>query len=532
MKTETRQRGRRRLVIARSVLGQIRATVGGLPAEHGGPLGGSRADGVVRAFHFDDTARQSGAAYSPDHERLNRLFAREWNPAGVNFLGFVHSHPPRLRRLSRGDLEYAERILDAIPELDRLLLPLVQTEPDTGRFELIPYAVVRDRDGLRVERLDLEVLDDDQDEATVPAPTRVETANGTAVAVTEAPAAPAPAVSFAGGGALAETFRRVRTAYDLGRLAACRVIHVGTGGGADFIEQLARAGVGEHVLLDPDVVGETNLATQQVYRRDLGRRKVDCLAERLRDINPQAAVVALPCSLDDVKDTDFERLAAAPLRVWEVTASRLWGVEGNDVPVRVSLPPALTLLCGLTDNFEAQARVNRLALHFGLPSLCAQVYPEGRGAEVTFTYPGVTPACHRCALSSRYKAYLADGYRNRVTSDGTPIFATARLNALKGFLALALLHHGSDHPRWGGLLARIGARNLVQVRMDPDLPLGVFDRVFGGGDRERILFDDVVWLPQKPDGPATGFPACPDCGGTGDLCQARGTFADTRPMRR
>jgi hypothetical protein len=525
MKPETRQpRTRGRLVMAASVLRHIRGTVGRLPAEQGGPLGGSRADGIVRAFHFDDTAHQSGAAYSPDHERLNRLFAQEWNPAGVNFLGFVHSHPPRMRRLSRGDFEYAERILDAIPELQRLLLPLVQTEPDTGRFELIPYAVVRDRAGLRVERLELEVLAEEE------APVAVE-ANGTAVAIAEAPA---PAVTFfAGGdGALAETFQRVRTAYDLPRLAACRVIHVGTGGGADFIEQRARAGVGEHVLIDPDVVGETNLATQQVYRRDLGRRKVDCLAERIRDVNPHATVVALPCALDDVGDADFERLATVPLRVWEVTGTRLWGVEGNDVPVRVSLPPARTLLCGLTDHFEAQARVNRLALHFGLPSLCAQVYPEGRGAEATFTFPGVTPACHRCALSARYQAYLAEGFRNGVTSDGTPIFATSRLNALKGFLALALLHHGSGHPRWGRLLERIGPRNLVQVRMDPDLALGVFDRVFGSGDRERILFDDVVWLPQKPDCPANGFPACPDCGGTGDLRQARGTFADTKVMRK
>jgi hypothetical protein len=532
MKPETRHaRTRGRLTIAASVLRDIRGTVGRLPAEQGGPLGGSRADGVVRAFHFDDTARQSGAAYSPDHERLNRLFAQEWNPAGVNFLGFVHSHPPRMRRLSRGDLEYAGRILAAIPELNRLLLPLVQTEPDTGRFEFIPFAVHRDGDGLRVERLDLEVLEEEEAPAALESNGCAEAANGTAVTVLEAPA---PVVEFfpGGDGALAETFRRVRTAYDLPRLASCRVIHVGTGGGADFIEQLARAGVGEHVLIDPDVVSETNLATQQVYRRDLGRRKVDCLAERIRDVNPHAAVVALPCALDDVGDAAFERLAAASLRTWEVTGSRLWGVEGNDVPVRVSLPPALTLLCGLTDHFEAQARVNRLALHFGLPSLCAQVYPEGRGAEVTFTFPGVTPACHRCALSARYRAYLADGFRNGVTSDGTPIFATSRLNALKGFVALALLHHGSGHPRWGKLLERIGPRNLVQVRMDPDLALGVFERVFGGGDRERILFDEVVWLPQKPDCPANGFPNCPDCGGTGDLRQARGTFADTKVMRK
>ena len=115
-----------------------------------------------------------------------------------------------------------------------------------------------------------------------------------------------------------------------------------------------------------------------------------------------------------------------------------------------------------------------------------------------------------------------------MTSDGTPIFATTRLNSLKGFIALALLHHNTDHPRWGKLLERIGNRNLIQIRMDPDLgqtlKLGIFDRVFGGGDTSRILFDDVVWLPQKPDNPENGFPACPECGGTGDLSQAIGTI--------
>jgi hypothetical protein len=276
------------------------------------------------------------------------------------------------------------------------------------------------------------------------------------------------------------------------------------------------------VLIDPDVVTEANLATQQVYRKDLGRPKVDCLAERIWDINPNAVVMPLQKRLEEISDAEFQELTRAPL--------------GGHTP-------EITLLCGLTDNFEAQARVNRLALHFGLPSLCAQVYLEGRGAEITFTYPGLTPACHRCILSSRYRAYLEEGFRNDVTSDGTPIFATTRLNALKGFIALAILHHGTKHPRWGGLLERISPRNLIQIRMDPDLnttlKLRTFDRVFspeGDGEsaewrRERILFDETIWLPQKPDRPENGFPICPDCGGTGDLRDAIGTFEDTRPMR-
>jgi len=303
-------------------------------------------------------------------------------------------------------------------------------------------------------------------------------------------------------------FERVRDAYDLGHLAQCRVVAIGVGGAAAFVEDLTRAGVGQLVLVDPDVVSETNVATQQTYLRDVGRPKVDCLRDRLLDINPDAIVEVRQQALDEgFDDATFEQLALAPL----------------DGP-----KPAVVLVCGLTDNFYAQARVNRLALQFGLPSLCAGLYSEGRCAEITFTYPRVTPACHRCILSSRYAAYLEQEFKNDVTSHGSPIFSTTRLNALKGAIAMALLHHPTDHPRWGALLQRIGNRNLVQIRMDPDLAttLGftVFDRVFGPGDRERILMDEAVWLPQEPEGD------CPECHGTGDLCNAIGAFTDTRLM--
>jgi hypothetical protein len=488
----------RALAITRAVLAEIERTIGSRPAELGGMLGGRREDGVVRHFYFDHSARSSGVTYTPDHELLNRLLARDWNPAGIFLLGFVHSHHACFPQPSGGDAVYARRILEHLPDLERLLLPIVMTEPEAERFELLGFAATRTPQGVHIDGLELSVVD----EAPIvlaPLPVDREPA-GLLAPAPERPRRPD----------LAATFQRVRGAYDLERLAASRVLYVGLGGAAAFAEELARAGVGAHVLIDPDTVSESNLATQQAYRRDLGRPKVECVAERLRDIHPGAYVNAVQRSLDEIDDAGFERLATQPLR--------------NGLP-------GVTLLCGLTDSFEAQARVNRLALHFGLPSLCAQVYHEGRGAEITFTLPGVTPACQRCALSSRYRAYLEQGFQNDVGSDGTPIFATTRLNALKGFLALALLHHRSPHPRWGRLLERIGNRNLVQIRMDPDLALPVFGRVFGGGDSERILFDEPVWLPQKPDCPENGYPLCPDCGGTGDLRDATGSFDDTRPMR-
>lgn len=490
------------LQITKPMLEKIYATVGRLPAEHGGALGGSREDGIVRYYHFDDTAQRTGATYSPNHRFLNQLFKEQWNPKGINLLGFVHSHPPGVRRPSYGDVIYAERILEYIPELDRLLLPIVISEANTGRFEILPYAAIRDGNRVRIEEMKLVVINEEEI-------TKSEANEASQVSPVSEAASPTTRFDDA------ETFKRVQNAYDLKHLARCRVIYIGAGGAANFIEEMARAGVGEHVLIDPDIVSETNLATQQVYRKDIGRPKVDCISERIRDINPNAVVKTFQLPLNDLDDMALKKLAFAPLN---------------------EQPPIATLLCGLTDNFYAQARVNRLGLKLGVPTLSAQVYLEGRGAEITFTYPGVTPACQRCAVSSRYAYYLDKGFENNVTSDGTPIFATTRLNALKGFIAMAILHHETEHPRWGELLERIGNRNLIQIRMDPDLAstlrLGVFDKVFGEGDQERILFDEVVWLPQKPDCPENGYAPCPDCGGTGNLRDATGNSEDTRIIRK
>jgi proteasome lid subunit RPN8/RPN11 len=499
------------LRLTREVYNQIAATIGSLPAERGGALGYEEGDDVIRYFKFDEDSRNSGATYSPDHVKLNEMFRSDWNPRGIRLAGFVHSHPSGCMRPSRGDLDYSRRILAAIPDMPHLFLPIVQTEPDTGKFALFAFLVTRHRGEVIDRPVHLEIID------AVPAD-RDEKRRGTDVP--ESGISKENVIMQPG-----ETFYRVTAAYDLTRMAQARVVIVGVGGAATFVEDLARCGVGEFVLIDGDVVSESNIATQQVYRRDIGRAKVAALAERLRDINPTVRIREVCRSMDDLDDAAMRSLCREPIG---------------------ATSPEVSLLCGLTDSFYAQARVNALALHLGLPSLCAQVYREGRGAEITFTYPGLTPACHRCILSSRYKAFIAERFSNDVTSHGTPIFATSRLNSIKGFVALALLHHQPDGPgrpdsrgsttsaRFTDLAARIGDRNLLQIRLDPDiaesLGIGTFERVFGTGN-PSLIFDETVWRPQAPESSESGVAPCPDCGGTGDLRDAIGTFDDTRHIR-
>ena len=92
-------------------------------------------------------------------------------------------------------------------------------------------------------------------------------------------------------------FERSRLVFEeeaLLRLIDARVLVVGCGGVGGFVvEALARAGVGELVLVDHDVVSPSNLNRQLVaLHSTLGQPKVDVLAQRVRDINPLCRVQA------------------------------------------------------------------------------------------------------------------------------------------------------------------------------------------------------------------------------------------------
>ena len=460
----------------------IVSTIGALPAEQGGPLGGDRRTGIVDSFELDATAERGVAIYTPDTRRLNRLFKTDWNPRGVSLLGFVHSHPAGSTRPSTGDRRYARSLLKALPALDRLQLPIVQSAAD-GPFALRGFAASSRRFGLPdIHRMRIRVLS-----SRPPAPTTH-----------------------------SEAFCRVEDAYDLALLASTRVVIVGAGGAAAYAEHLARCGVGEIVLIDPDNVEAPNITTQQTYLSDIGRPKVDAIADRLVDISPFVEVTTVQARFEELHPATLRLLLHRPLRN------------------RVQRFPRHTLLCAFTDDFWTQAEVAKVALQEGVPLLAAQVYKNGAAAEIVFVAPGHTTACHRCVLRTRYEAFL-NGFTNDVVSSGTPLFATERLNAAKALITMAMLHSlhpGADpeHPaaaRHRTVFARIQNRNLVQIRLDPSLKenlgLSVFDRVFAGADTDHIVCDETLWLPQQPeDGSCPDRGPCPDCGGIGDLVRLVG----------
>ena len=81
------------------------------------------------------------------------------------------------------------------------------------------------------------------------------------------------------------------------RLKAAKVIIFGVGGVGGYVaEALARSGIGSITLVDSDKVDITNINRQLVaLHSTIGRYKTEVMAERIRDINPEAEVIVKNC---------------------------------------------------------------------------------------------------------------------------------------------------------------------------------------------------------------------------------------------
>jgi adenylyltransferase/sulfurtransferase len=161
------------------------------------------------------------------------------------------------------------------------------------------------------------------------------------------------------------------------KLKAARVLCVGAGGlGSPLALYLAAAGVGTLGLVDFDVVDASNLQRQIIHSTpDVGRKKLDSAAEKLKALNPYLNVVKHDTLLSSANALDI-------LKDYEVIA------DGTDnFPTRYLVNDACVLLgkpnaYGSIFRFEGQASV--FAAKDGPCYRC--LYPEPPP-------PGLVPSC-------------------------------------------------------------------------------------------------------------------------------------------
>ena len=81
------------------------------------------------------------------------------------------------------------------------------------------------------------------------------------------------------------------------------ILVIGIGGvGGTALEALARSGFKKFILIDSDVIEESNLNRQILFTaKDIGKEKVVVAKERLLSINPGFEVETLTCKIGEIK---------------------------------------------------------------------------------------------------------------------------------------------------------------------------------------------------------------------------------------
>lgn len=177
-----------------------------------------------------------------------------------------------------------------------------------------------------------------------------------------------------------DRFKRIRAlmgATDFEKLQNATVMVVGCGAVGSFaIEALARSGVGRIIVVDFDVVDISNTNRQLIaLASTVGRKKVDAVAARVRDINPDVDVVPLDMFFDAA--TELEYRSDFVIDAIDTLDSKIalykW-CRARDIPFAASMGAALK-----TD--PAQVRAGTI-LKTSVCPLAARVRKRVRGENI------------------------------------------------------------------------------------------------------------------------------------------------------
>jgi molybdopterin/thiamine biosynthesis adenylyltransferase len=262
------------------------------------------------------------------------------------------------------------------------------------------------------------------------------------------------------------------------------ILLCGLGAGSYFAEKFARLAPRKLILVDKDRVELPNLS-RTAYTYDDAQRartKVEALAERIRSINPFV---------------ELEEHAADVL----------------DLRQRVPSIFNADLIVAGTDQLNAQAALNAVAVERGIPAVFVGIHPLAEGGRVIWHVPGMP--CYRCVA------------RERFVPDASPDIDAAigglidcqfiDMVALK--IAVAILERDQDSAM-GAFYRAMNGRNEIIVRCSPsyawgtvvwnallaDLPHAPKD--YAAEINEYLVAMDTLWLAAGKD------PSCPVCGST------------------
>lgn len=237
------------ITFSKEVLDAFREDVGRYYPETGGMLASSKDKHMIDRCYFDAHSKNTSGTFYYDVETMSEVY-RGWKTKGYVTNGIYHSHPAGAIRPSYHDISTALLHLDFF-KLDYFYLPIFQPQKN-GQYRMYFYVVRRkeaqlevmleyvlraEQEGYAYEKhkewrmnYSIQELRSYRRSIDNPKEDRLK------------PAA-----------ADKEYFSKVRTLY-LDNVLDKVIVCVGTGGARSFLENMARGGFRNYILMDADVV--------------------------------------------------------------------------------------------------------------------------------------------------------------------------------------------------------------------------------------------------------------------------------------
>lgn len=157
------------------------------------------------------------------------------------------------------------------------------------------------------------------------------------------------------------------TEQECALLRTKRVAVIGCGGlGGYLIEYLARIGFGTIRAVDGDVFEETNLNRQLLSEPSvIGRSKAEAAAARIRAVNPEIVVEAIPCFLNKAN-------AAALISGCDAVLDALDNISARKTLAKACAEAGIPYVYGAISGWVAQAGISMPG-----DGMLDILYPEG-----------------------------------------------------------------------------------------------------------------------------------------------------------
>ncbi len=166
-------------------------------------------------------------------------------------------------------------------------------------------------------------------------------------------------------------FSRNKGILETDVMAKKKVIILGCGSVGSLVAmELARAGIGNFLLADPDIVEYHNICRHQCGIEDVGDLKINALERRLKSINPNIHIEKFEGIVQNLPKTQLDEFC----------------VEGD------------TIFVGCADNRTADVYTNRISIYYSAYFISIGFWERAYAGEIFYHIPGKGMPCYECAL--------------------------------------------------------------------------------------------------------------------------------------